>query len=78
MDLNYPILPLEFCRDIFPNWIKSLPQEGSTPVKVKGKMITAHDLELAPYFGELFQAYCEGRLEKLLSEWRQSSPAVAV
>jgi hypothetical protein len=70
--------PLEFCRDFFPKWIKSLPQEESTPIMVEGKILTAHDLEYAPYFGQIFQAYCEGRLKKLLLEWARPVSTVAV
>ena len=60
--------PLDFCK-LFPGWIESLPQKGLTPVMVRRQRLPAKDLQTAPYFGELFQAFCEGRLGALMLEW---------
>ncbi|MBM3303957.1 MAG: hypothetical protein FJY76_02580 [Candidatus Aenigmarchaeota archaeon] len=55
--------------DFLDRWIRSLPEGGKTRISVKGKMITASDLNKSPYIGLLLQAFLEGRFTKLLEEW---------
>ncbi len=61
--------PIEFCK-FFGNWVASLPQGGNTPVLVMGKQLVARDLEKGPYFGQIFQAFLEGRLGELMLQWQ--------